>query len=165
MKDCLSSLVRLALDDGFPPLLSSFTVFVTPSSVVVCQEVDLLVVVKAPRGKYSSKSSQLYPLPPLPPWPASGSTATVLLLLRLWLATCKPYRGIFKRVCGRPSNCDSVWLLPIGSGTVTAPGKPKLMGKGLVSVYGFLVCFSFCSLLSSLCLSLYLSSWVTEKRS
>lgn len=46
-----------------------------------------------------------------------------------WLATCKPYRGIFKRVCGWPSNCDSVWLHPVGSGTVTAPGKPKLRGQ------------------------------------
>lgn len=57
MKDCLSSLVRLALDDGFPPLLSPLTILVTPSPIVVCQEVDLVAVAKPPRGKYSSKSS------------------------------------------------------------------------------------------------------------
>lgn len=47
----------------------------------------------------------------------------------IWLATCKPYRGIFKRVCGWPSNFDSVWLLPTGFDTVTAPGKAKLHGQ------------------------------------
>lgn len=92
--------------------------------IVVLQEADMLVVKRAQRGTHC-KSSQLYSLPLLPP----SSTATVLLLLRLWLATCKPYRGIFKRVCGRLSNCDSVWLLPTGSGTVTAAGKSKLHGQ------------------------------------
>ncbi len=67
MRNCLSSLASLALDSGFPPLLSPFTILVTPSSIVLCQEADLVVVVKAPQGIYSSKSLQLYPLPPLPP--------------------------------------------------------------------------------------------------
>lgn len=47
---------------------------------------------------------------------------------KTWLATCKPYRGIFKRVCGQPSNCDTVWLLTVASSTVAAPGKPELHG-------------------------------------
>lgn len=46
-----------------------------------------------------------------------------------WLATCKPCRGILKRVCGLPSNCDGVWLLSIGSGTVKVSGKSKLHGQ------------------------------------
>lgn len=85
-----------------------------------------------------------------------------------WLATCKPYRGIFKRVCGRPSNCDSVWLLPIGSGTVTAPGKPKLRGQTsclrlwLFSV--FLILF-VAPVSLSLPLSLFLVYWEKKKSS
>lgn len=67
-----------------------------------------------------------------------------------WLATCKPHRGIFKRVCGRLSNCDSVWLLPVGSGTVTAPGKPNLCGQtSCLCLWIFSVFLILCSLLLS----------------
>lgn len=79
---------RLALGSGFPPLFSPFTVLVTPSHIVVCQETDLVVVVNAPWGTYSS--SQLYPLPPLLPGATSGLTATVLLLLRLGWPLANP---------------------------------------------------------------------------
>lgn len=47
MSDCPS---RLALVTGFHPLLAAFTILITPSHIVVCQEADLVVVVKAPRG-------------------------------------------------------------------------------------------------------------------
>lgn len=80
-----------------------------------------------------------------------------------WLATCKPWRGIFKRVCGRLSNCDSVWLLTVGSAQLKLQANPSSMGKLLVSINGFLVCFSFYSLVPSLCLC-HLSSWFTEKK-
>lgn len=52
MRDFLSILAKLALDNGFAALPSLFTILVTPSPNVVCKEADLVVVVKAPRGIY-----------------------------------------------------------------------------------------------------------------
>jgi len=133
-----------------PPSLSPFTVLVTPSPIVVRQEADLVVVVIAPRGIYSSKSSQPYPLPPLPPRSAWRSTATVLLLVRLGWPLANP-----AEVFLRESAAGAVIVTVSGCSrhSFNARQTQNSAGKLLVSVYGSLVCFSFSPFLPSLCLS------------
>lgn len=138
---------------------SRFTVLVTPSHVIVCQEADLVGVVNAPWGAYSS--SQLYPLPPLLPWATSGLTATVLPLLRLGWPLANPGEVFLREsaaglVIVTVSGCSQ-----LGPAQLQLQANPSSMGKLLVSVNVFLVCFSFYSLFPLLCL--YLSSRFFEK--
>lgn len=136
---------QVSHDNGFSPLLSPFTIVVTPPPIVLCQEAELVVVVKAPLGIYCSNSSQLYPLPPLPPWPASGSTATVLLLLRLGWPLANPPEVFLRESAAGPVIVTVSGCSQLGPAQLQLQANANSMGKLLVSVSDFLVCFSFCS--------------------
>jgi len=163
-RDFLSSFAKSTTDNGSPASHSPSTTL-TPSCAAVCQEADLVAVIKALGGISSSKSSQLLSLPPLPPRSARGSTATVLLLVRLGWPLANPTEVFLRQSAAGRSNCDSVWRLPIGSGTVFSSGRTRsFAGKSPVSVYVSLVCFSSCPLLQSLRLSLCMVYWKRERK-
>lgn len=120
---------------------------------------------RSPWGIHSSKSSQLHPLPPLPPRSASGPTATVLLLLRLGWPLANPTEVFLRESAAGPVIVTVSGGSQLGPAQLQLQENPNSLGKLLVSVYGFLVCFSFRSLLPSLCLSPYISARFAGKKS
>lgn len=146
MCDCPRKSAKLASDNGFPHWLFHFTILVTPSPNVLCQQPDPGAAVKVPLGIYSSNSLQLQYIR----FPSHHDLPLDQLLLyyccRDLAGHLQPYRGIFKRVCGGQSNCDSVWLLPVGSGTVTASGKTQTPWANVLSLFMAFPCVSHLSL-------------------